>query len=179
MRELGQQGGQVKGGKGGANTNKTGLAFERKTSLEEALLAADFDVQGFKVYQADELRAELAPKHQFYKFLESKDVNWRPLISKRLLPDDALFSISGNRMNIIEKKWQETSGSVDEKLQTVGFKIRQYNKLLEPAGIELKFIYLLNDWFAKPEYDDVRDYILESGGSYHFMKVPLDELELG
>jgi hypothetical protein len=168
----------VKGGKGGANTNKTGLAFERKTSLEEALIAADFEVNGFKVYQADELKAELAPKYQFYKFLESKDVDWRPLVSKRLLPDDALFSIAGNRMNIIEKKWQETSGSVDEKLQTIGFKIRQYNRLLAPAGIDLKFIYLLNDWFTKPEYDDVRDYILETGGSYHFLKVPLSELEL-
>lgn len=168
----------IKDGKGGANTNKTGLEFERQTSLEDALVAADFQVDGFKVYQADELKAELAPKHQFYKFLEAREVDWKPLISKRLLPDDALYSISGNRMNIIEKKWQETSGSVDEKLQTVGFKIRQYNKMLEPAGIELKFIYLLNDWFAKPEYDDVRDYILESGGSYHFLKVPLSELDL-
>lgn len=180
MRELERPGDKVpvRGGKGGANTNKTGLAFERKTSLEDALRAADFDVQGFKVYQADELKAELAPKYQFYKFLEAREVDWNSLVSKRLLPDDALYSVSGNRMNIIEKKWQETSGSVDEKLQTIGFKIRQYNKLLQPAGIELKFIYLLNDWFAKPEYDDVRDYIVETGGSYHFLKVPLSELDL-
>lgn len=167
-----------KGGVGGANTNKTGLEFERKTSLEEALKAADFTVDGFKVYQADELKAELAGKFQFYKFLEAREVAWRSIVSGRLLPDDALFSISGNRMNIIEKKWQEVSGSVDEKLQTVGFKIRQYKKLLDPAGVELKFIYLLNDWFTQPQYADVLDYIVECGGSYHFMKVPLEELEL-
>ena len=168
----------IKDGTGGANTNKTGLEFERRTSLEDALVAANFSVDGFKVYQASELKAELAPKFQFYKFLDSREIDWKPRISKRLLPDDAIYSVAGHRMSIIEKKWQEVSGSVDEKLQTVGFKIRQYNRLLEGTGIELKFIYLLNDWFAKPEYDDVREYILESGASYHFYKVPLEELEL-
>lgn len=168
----------VKGGTGGANTNKTGLAFERKTSLEDALREADFEVRGFKIYDATEFIGELAPKYQFYKFLESRDIDWQNRISKRLLPDDAVFSVAGNRLTVIEKKWQEVSGSVDEKLQTVGFKIRQYNRLLEGSGIEFKFVYLLNDWFAKPEYDDVREYIVESGASYHFYSVPLEELEL-
>jgi hypothetical protein len=168
----------VRGGTGGANTNITGLAFERKTSLEDALRAADFEVQGFKVFESGHLKAELAPKHQFYKFLEAREVNWNDRVTKRLLPDDALFSVDANRMNIIEKKWQEVSGSVDEKLQTCGFKIRQYNKLLAGTGIQVKFIYLLNDWFAHPSYADVLEYIVESGGSYHFNAVPLDELEL-
>jgi hypothetical protein len=167
-----------KDGTGGANTNKTGLAFERRTSLEDALLQADFKVDGFKIYDASELVAELAPKHQFYKFLESREVPWRERVSKRLLPDDAIYSISGNRMTVIEKKWQEVSGSVDEKLQTVGFKIRQYNRLLDGTGVDFKFVYLLNDWFAKPEYDDVREYIVECGATYHFNAVPLEELEL-
>lgn len=168
----------VRGGTGGANTNKSGLEFERQTSLEDALRDANFDVREFKIYDASNLVGELAPKYQFYKFLESRDIDWKNRVSKRLLPDDAVFSVAGNRLTVIEKKWQEVSGSVDEKLQTVGFKIRQYNRLLEGSGIEFKFVYLLNDWFAKPEYDDVRDYIIETGATYHFYSVPLDELEL-
>lgn len=168
----------IKGGVGGARTNVTGLAFERKTSLEDALRDADFQVDGFKVYSADDFVGELAPKGQLYKFLEARDVVWQERLSKRLLPDDALFSNKSNHLHIIEKKWQEVEGSVDEKLQTVGFKLRQYNRLVEGTGIQIKFIYLLNDWFTNPKYRDVLEYIVESGATYHFNSVPLEELEL-
>lgn len=168
----------VRGGTGGANTNKTGLAFEKKTSLEDALTAANFVVDNFKVYDGSDLVGELAGKHQLYKFLEARDVFWRDRLSGRLLPDDAIYSLANNKLTVVEKKWQEVSGSVDEKLQTVGFKIRQYNRLLDGTGIEFKFIYLLNDWFTQPQYADVLRYIVETGGSYHFNSVPLEELEL-
>jgi hypothetical protein len=114
----------IKGGLGGANTNKTGLQFEKDTSLSEALTAANFNVDGFKVYDASELVGELAPKHQLYRFLETRDIDWQSRVSKRLLPDDALFAHQSQKLHIFEKKWQEVGGSVDEKLQTVGFKIR-------------------------------------------------------
>lgn len=167
----------IKGGVGGSGT-KTGLRFERETSLEEALTKADFQVDGFKVYERKQLVGELAPKHQLYKFLEAREVDWKSRVAKKLLPDEALYSVRSNHLNVIEKKWQESGGSVDEKLQTVGFKIRQYNRLLDETGIQIKFIYLLNDWFAAPSYMDVLEYIVESGGSYHFNSVPLEELEL-
>jgi hypothetical protein len=168
----------VKGGKGGANTNKTGLAFERDTSLQVALEDASFRVEQFKVYDAEDLVAELAPKHRLYRFLETREIAWKERISKRLLPDEAIYSLKTSKLTVVEKKWQEVSGSVDEKLQTAGFKIRQYSRLLEGTDINLKFVYLLNDWFAKPEYDDVRAYILECGATYHFNAVPLEELDL-
>jgi hypothetical protein len=168
----------VRGGTGGANTNKTGLAFERKTDLAQALREADFTVENFKVYDGSELVGELAGKFQLYKFLEAREVAWKERISGRLLPDDAIYSIAGNKLTVVEKKWQEVSGSVDEKLQTVGFKMRQYNRLLDGTGIEFKFIYLLNDWFTQPQYADVLQYIIETGGNYHFNSVPLEELEL-
>jgi hypothetical protein len=168
-----------KGGTGGRKTYETGLKFERDTSLEEALVAADFRVDNFKVYEpAGGLIAELAPKFQLYKFLEARDVAWQERLSKRLLPDEAIYSFGGHRLSIIEKKWQEVEGSVDEKLQTVGFKIRQYNRLVDGTGMEIKFIYLLNDWFSKPGYADVLEYIKECGADYHFLSVPLEELEL-
>lgn len=167
----------IKGGKGGGNTT-SGLLFESKTSLSEALQEADFKVDGFKVYDASSFVGELAPKHQLYKFLETREVDWKPRISKKLLPDDALYVNNTHCLHIFEKKWQEVEGSVDEKLQTVGFKLRQYNRLVDGTGMGVKFIYILNDWFTDPRYADVLDYINELGASYHFNSVPLEELEL-
>jgi len=167
----------VKGGTGGGNTT-TGLTFEKKTSLAEALVAADFRVENFRVYDGSDFIGELAPKGQLYRFLEARHVSWRGRLSSKLLPDEAIYSVAGNKLTVIEKKWQEVSGSVDEKLQTAGFKIRQYKRLLDGTGIDFKYVYLLNDWFADPRYDDVRAYILETGASYHFLTVPLEELEL-
>jgi hypothetical protein len=168
----------IKGGKGGANTNKTGLAFEKKTSLEDALVAANFSVKDFKVFRQETLLGELAGKNRLYKYLETNFEGWSNPLSSKLLPDDAIFTLRSTRLHIIEKKWQEVSGSVDEKLQTCGFKIRQYNRLVEGTGLEVKFTYLLNDWFTHPGYSDVLRYIEETGAHFHFNSVPLEELDL-
>jgi hypothetical protein len=136
-----------------------------KTPLVEKLY------KGFKLH-------ELAAKTKLYKYLERNYDGWESPLSSKLLPDEALFTIKSSRLHIIEKKWQEVSGSVDEKLQTCGFKMRQYNRLLEGTGLELKFTYLLNDWFAHARYTDVLNYIEDSGAHYHFEAVPLSELDL-
>ena len=52
------------------------------------------------------------------------------IISKKLLPDDCIFVIINNTLFIIECKFQQVAGSVDEKLQTCDFKKKQYQKLL-------------------------------------------------
>jgi|LauGreSBDMM110SN_4_FD.fasta_scaffold10864_3 hypothetical protein len=168
----------IKGGKGGAYPYKTGLAFEKSTSLEEALIDAAFDVQNSKVLRDSTVLGELAAKTKLYKYLERNYDGWESPLSSKLLPDEALFTIKSSRLHIIEKKWQEVSGSVDEKLQTCGFKMRQYNRLLQGTGLELKFTYLLNDWFAHARYTDVLNYIEDSGAHYHFEAVPLSELDL-
>ena len=168
----------IKGGKGGAYTYKTGLAFEKLTSLEQALRSADFEVQNNLVLKDSNLLGELAEKTKLYKYLEKNFEGLQSPLSSKLLPDEALFTLKSSRLHIIEKKWQEVSGSVDEKLQTCGFKMRQYNRLLEGTGLELKFTYLLNDWFTHVRYTDVLKYIEDSGAHYHFEAVPLSELDL-
>jgi hypothetical protein len=67
---------------------------------------------------------------------------------------------------------------VDEKFQTCGFKLRQYTKLFEPLKIDVKYVYLLNDWFAQERYTDVLAYIKETGADYHFKTLPLELLDL-
>ena len=100
------------------------------------------------------------------------------MISKRLLPDDSIFVIIANTLFIIECKFQQVAGSVDEKLQTCDFKRKQYQKLLAPANIEVEYIYLLSDWFRKPEYKDVLNYIHSVHCFYFFEYIPLSKLGL-
>lgn len=166
------------GGKGGGNT-KTGLVFEGTTDLSEFLNSQNgYKVEYGKVYFNDELVGRIFKKYGFYKFLDELKIEWKGLISKRLLPDDSIFVIIANTLFIIECKFQQVAGSVDEKLQTCDFKRKQYQKLLAPANIEVEYIYLLSDWFRKPEYKDVLDYIHSVHCYYFFEYIPLVKLGL-
>lgn len=168
----------IKDGIGGANT-KTGLAFEGKTDLSTFLSKQKgYKVIKDKVYYNDELVARVFKKFEFYKFLSEYDINWKEIISKRLLPDDCIFVIINNTLFIIECKFQQVAGSVDEKLQTCDFKKKQYQKLLSRANIEVEYVYLLSDWFKKPEYKDVLDYIISVRCQYYFEYIPLKRLGL-
>ena len=81
-------------------------------------------------------------------------------------------------MFILELKFQQIAGSVDEKLQTCDFKKKQYRKLLAPLNFEVEYFYILNDWFRKPEYKDVLDYVISVGCQYYFHYLPLQKLGL-
>lgn len=165
-------------GKGGANT-RTGLAFEGKTELSEFLNAQNgYKVLNGIVYYQDEVVARVFKKYNFYKFLKELEIDWKSLISARLVPDDSIFVIVANTLFVIECKFQQSTGSVDEKLQTCDFKRKQYQKLLSKANIEAEYIYLLSDWFRQPKYKDVLDYIHSVHCYYFFEFIPLVKLGL-
>ena len=115
---------------------------------------------------------------QFYDYLKTKGINWKEHISKQLLPDNAIYVIVNNTMFILEVKTQNVAGSVDEKLQTCDFKKKQYQKLLSQLNMEVQYIYILDDWFRKPQYKDVLDYIISVGCQYYFNYIPLQKLGL-
>jgi len=168
-----------KGGIGGAKT-KSGLKFEERTSLNNLFQSLPgYSVNGHIVYFEDKEIARLFQKHNLYKnFLQPKGVNYTSIISKKLLPDDSILVHKNKTLHIIEMKFQEVAGSVDEKLQTCDFKHKQYQKLLSPLKIKVKYVYVLNDWFMKKEYEDVLKYI-ESVGCYYFFNIlPFDFLGL-
>ena len=169
----------IKGGKGGGKTI-TGLRFESRVTLEKVLSAIpNYKVSNDKVYFKDQIVAEFYPKNKLYKnLLEPKGIDYSKIISKRLLPDEAILILKDNVLFIIEIKFQEVAGSVDEKLQTCDFKNRQYNRLLAPLGIKVKYVYILNDWFKKPEYKDVLTYVDSVGCHYFFYELPLSFLDL-
>jgi hypothetical protein len=167
-----------KGGIGGANT-KTGLIFEGKTDLVAFLNAQEgYKIEGDKVFFEGKTVARVFKKHGFYKFLEEHGINWKDIISRKILPDDSIYVIVNNTFFIIEVKSQKGDGSTDEKLQTCDFKKKQYQKLLFRANVEVEYIYILEKWFEHPKYKDVLDYIISVGCHFYFEYIPLTKLGL-
>lgn len=165
---------------GGSQTNANGLQFEQETDLKDALLRIDgCKLQNNRLYFNNQYMGILASKNNLYKLLlEPYGINYQNIISKKLLPDEAIYLVNQKTVFIIEKKFQNVAGSVDEKLQTCGFKKRQYTKLFNPLGINVEYLYIFNDWFAQPQYKDVLEFIEENNCSYFFNEIPLDFLGL-
>ncbi len=153
---------------GGKKTNINGLRYEDQVWSQ---IDSDFLLEN---------EIENYPKYSFYKWLKEIDpeINIKEIVSKKLLPDNAFYSARHNILHIIEVKYQERSGSVDEKIQTCGFKLRQYNKIMSYfiPDIKIKFSYILNDWFQRNEYEDSLDYINESNCKFYFNTIPKEEL---
>ncbi len=170
-------------GIGGANT-KTGLIFEGKTDLRTFLCAqpgyscSNAPKGWVTVFYNGEEVASLFKKNALYKFLAARGVEWKTILSKRLLPDDSIYVVVNNTFFVIECKFQQVAGSVDEKLQTCDFKKKQYKKLLSQLNMDVEYIYLLSDWFKQPQYRDVLDYIVSVGCSYYFEYIPLSKFGL-
>lgn len=174
----------IKGGKGGGKTF-TGLKFEKKVDLYKAIskipgyeIKKEKSLSGICVYFNGKLVARCFRKYEFYRFLEENNVKWKNIISKMILPDDSILVIVRETLFIIEVKYQEVSGSVDEKLQTCDFKKKQFTKLVAPLGLLVEYVYVLNDWFKHPRYKDVLDYIVSVGCHYKFGEIPLSWLGL-
>lgn len=172
------------GGTGGCNTI-TGLCFEKKVDFQELLKAIPgYALKelphkiGLGVFFENELVARCFRKHDFYKFLIEEGIDWKQMLSKQLLPDDALLVIVRETLFIIEVKYQQVAGSVDEKLQTCDFKRKQYLKLVAPLGLKVEYVYVLCDWFKQPAYKDVLAYIHSVNCHYKFNELPLSWLGL-
>lgn len=174
----------IEGGVGGGNT-QTGLQFERDVDFQDLLAAIDgyelkviYGKAGKGVFFKGELVARCFKKYDFYRFLAEYGINYKTILSKRLEPDDALLIIVRETLFIIEVKYQQVTGSVDEKLQTCDFKRKQYQKLLKSIEIKVEYVYVLNDWFKQPQYKDVLDYIHSVNCHYRFNTLPLAWLGL-
>lgn len=172
------------GGLGGTHT-LTGLHFERKVDFQKILhnmpgyeIKKISGKEGMGVFFEGNLVARCFRKHDFYKFLSESKVDWKPLLSSKLVPDDALLVIVRETLFIIEVKYQQGQGSVDEKLQTCDFKRKKYLKLVSPLGLKMEYVYVLSDWFKQPRYKDVLDYIHSVNCHYKFNELPLSWLGL-
>ena len=167
---------------GGSRTNKNGLSFEGRTSLIESLNQhSDISIQGnTNIYFNGKNIGYYCEKHQFYSTfvepqLRRKGIDWTTLTSKKYLPDSVIVNNENRTVYVVEKKFQEGSGSVDEKLQTCEFKKKIYQKLITLTGYETNYYYLLNEWYNQDQYNDVKEYILSVGCKFFINEIPLEE----
>jgi hypothetical protein len=168
----------IKGGIGGGNT-RAGILFEKRVDLLALLKTKKgYSVAGNVVFYDGREVARSYGKNGLYKYLDTRGLDYRRHLSKKLLPDEALYVVVNNTLFIVEIKFQTIAGSVDEKLQTCDFKKKQYKRLMSPLNIDVEYIYILNDWFRKPAYKDVLDYVISVGCQYYFEYLPLQKLGL-
>ena len=169
---------------GGSKTNFNGLAFEDRTDFLLSLskhpkIKINKKIGFSEIYYEKKLQGFYTDKHNFYNyFLRKEKVNWKILISKKYLPDAVFINKKNKTVYVIEKKYQAGSGSVDEKLQTCDFKKKIYTRVINSCSNKYKteYYYLLNDWFKKNEYQDVKQYIINVGCKYFIEKIEFSAL---
>ena len=172
---------------GGSRTNLNGLIFEGRTDLIESMknnenffLKKISDLKRtYGVKFKDKEIGLYTEKNEFYSFfLKNEEVDWKKIVSKKYLPDAVLINKRNRTIYIIEKKFQSGSGSVDEKLQTCDFKKKIYSKIVKKCknNYKTEYYYLLNSWFKRNEYEDVKDYITNVGCKYFINEIEFREL---
>lgn len=161
-------------GAGGANTNLHGIAFEESVYLRNWIENAGFvlknvhkttkRVELFEIYDQEKFVGYYGRQGQIYNALKKIDNKKfstpyiKSVLSKKIHPDAFILTFNPKRLTIFEKKWQQSSGSVDEKIQTAPFKLEMFEKLTRGSGIQCQYHYILSDWFQKDEYRNVREY---------------------
>lgn len=167
---------------GGNQTNINGFAFEQATSLDDAFIEHGYYVSNHEVFDHPLMLEPLgisAPKHFLYShFLIPNGIEYETVNSKKWLPDEAFVNYHTKTAYIIEKKFQSGRGSVDEKLPNCHFKKLEYEKLFHPLDYQVEFIYILSDWFKRPQYADTLSYIEMMGCYYYYNHLPLHAIGL-
>lgn len=149
-------------GAGGANTNKNGLPYENLTDLSNIFVIKEkknkFDVVKFP----DSDLEFISCQKRLHKYIESINEKNKDILPAKgcKCPDESYVKIDNKKIFIIEKKFQQCSGSVDEKIQTAHFKKQHYQSLFPNYHVE--YIYCLSDWF-KNGYDAELNYLKNIG----------------
>lgn len=169
---------------GGAKTNETGLTFEQfvENKFVRDLEDAGYVVDGNKIIKDGRLYATRYSKHSLYnKLCKENGINWKDKISGQKFPDDAILVHDTNTLHIIEKKYQETSGSKDEVIECPLFKVFVYTELLKDLDIKIKFTFVLNDWYRvenNKKYKDHYRFHSTIGICHFFNELPISHLGL-
>lgn len=131
-------------GAGGAGTNKTGLLNEARTDLASEYTVISENQRGkiVKFGATDKLFLRTEKNGLF------KAVVYDTSIIKAhgcKQPDECYIDEASKVIFILEKKFQQCSGSACEKIQTAEFKRWQFMKTFPTYTVE--YFYCLSDWF--------------------------------
>lgn len=137
-------------GAGGSNTNKNGLRYEDLTDLK-----TEFNIikssKYYELIQFNNINRKYVRliKSQLFKYMKmNKEMNEDiPKAHGCKQPDECYIDEDSKIIYIIEKKFQQTGGSVCEKIQTGYFKKTHYNNIF--PNYTVNYIYTLSDWFNK------------------------------
>ena len=105
-------------------------------------------------------------KTKLKSFLKEKGLNDpTQYLSWMFQPDEAYYLPDSNEIVIYEKKYQQTSGSADEKLGACAWKIKEYKECFNSIGItKVSYIYIFCDWFKQKRYEKLLNYIRSIDG---------------
>jgi len=148
-------------GAGGSNTNKTGLSYEDITALHEHIIKVKTCKNSNDiVFRGNDLVFKMTKKAGLFKCMHDKINNEIQKAHGCKNPDECYINEDSKTMFIIEKKFQQTPGSVCEKIQTHDFKIWQYSRTF--PDYKIVYMYCLSDWFkdnckAELEYAEVKN----------------------
>jgi hypothetical protein len=151
-------------GAGGANTNKNGLAYEELTDLSEKFkknipIKKGINEVEFEGYERKLIQASKDNLKKYMKEIGELNEQIKPAPGCKE-PDEAYVDPEQKIVFIIEKKFQQGPGSVDEKIQTSDYKLYHYKKLF-PNYKKIYYMYCLSDWFKRDEYKDSLIYLEE------------------
>lgn len=147
-------------GAGGSNTNRNGLSYEKLTDLNDRIIILKKEKYCNLIKFIDVINKSYITAHQsnLFKYMKDEiDTNVEKAHGCKN-PDECYIDKRNKNIFIIEKKFQQTSGSVCEKIQTAGFKSRHYNKKF--PNYNVIYVYCLSDWYkenCKAELDDLKD----------------------
>jgi len=137
-------------GAGGANTNVNGLSYEEQTSLRYSYTGTQEIV--FNGYDKCFVLAEKGKLFDIMKKMNEMNTEEVPASGCKR-PDEAYINHENKTIFIIEKKFQQTGGSVDEKIQTGPVK-KELFEIYFP-NYKTIYMYCLSDWFKQKEYSGV------------------------
>ena len=166
-------------GAGGAQTNKNGLSYESITDLglEYEIISQTKFSKDILFKKNKNLKFTNTNQSQLFKSMDS-------YVDKNVIkahgcknPDECFINQEKKIMFIIEKKFQQSSGSVCEKIQTSDFKIWQYDRTF--PEFKVVYIYCLSDWFkenckAELEYLEYKNVPVFWGKSVNYKNEIID-----
>lgn len=111
--------------------------------------------------------------------LRKRKSHMKTVLSKNFEPDLVFFDYENRTIVIVEMKTQSKDGSVDEKLETVDFKRRQYKRLAADSSFSnVEFNWVLDSKFLEPKYDNVKSYLYARDSYFEVGQVSLALLGL-
>jgi hypothetical protein len=132
-------------GAGGSNTTKNGRRYEEITALDDRISIIK-DEKFSKLIRFDNDDKCFTKPKNLYKCMETEIDASLSKAHGCKKPDECYIDKKAKNIFIIEKKFQQVSGSCVEKIQTGDFKLWQYNRTFN-GKYRIIYIYCLSEWF--------------------------------